>query len=175
MSSYRTKMGLFPDVIATAKNQQLHDPNAGFSHRRTIVKNGLVVDPANNIEQVMDLAISQDRIVQVADEITPESGDIVINAQDLLVFPGLIYMHLHLGDLFEVSTNPIYGAAAGGVTVVISPGAGNTLVAPSLLGAEVDRSLPTNVGVYLGAAGVVGLRASTEELIQYFRVNYRRT
>ena len=57
-------------------------------------------------------------------------------------------MHLHLGDLFEVSTDPMYGAVANGVTMGLSPGAGNTFMAPALLGAEVDRGLPVNIGVY---------------------------
>jgi len=36
-------------------------------------------------------------------------------------------MHLHLGDLFEVSTDPIYSAVANGVTMGLSPGAGSGL------------------------------------------------
>ena len=41
-------------------------------------------------------------------------------------------------------------------------------MAPSLLGAEVDRGLPVSCGVYLGAANVLGTCMTTEELIQMF-------
>ncbi len=78
-------------------------------------------------------------------------------------------MHLHLGDLFEVTTNPIFEAAAHGITFAFSPGAGNTLMAPSLLGAEVDRGLPINLGLYLGASNVLATSMDTEELAAFFR------
>ena len=42
-------------------------------------------------------------------------------------------------------------------------------MAPSLLGAEVDRGLPLNVGVYLGAAAVLSTKLNTDELIALFR------
>ncbi|HKM39633.1 MAG TPA: hydrolase, partial [bacterium] len=84
-------------------------------------------------------------------------------------FPGLVDIHLHLNDLFEVTTDPIPGSVADGVTVGLTPGAGNTLMAPSLLGAEVDRGLPMNVGAYLGCANVLATRASVDELIQFFK------
>ena len=95
-------------------------------------------------------------------------GDRIIDCEGLIVMPGLIDMHLHLGDLFEVSTEPISCAAQDGVTIGLSPGAGNTFMAPSLLGAEVDRGLPVSCGVYLGAANVLGTCMTTEELIQMF-------
>jgi hypothetical protein len=78
-------------------------------------------------------------------------------------------MHLHLGDLFEVTTAPIFGAVEDGVTLGLSPGAGNTFMAPALLGAEIDRGLPLNLGVYLGAANVLGTAMTLEELISMFK------
>jgi len=87
----------------------------------------------------------------------------------LFVIPGLIDMHLHTNDLFEVSTKPIFEAVSHGVTLSLSPGAGNSLMAPALLGAEIDRGLPLNCGVYLGAPMVLGVRATTEQLISFFK------
>lgn len=82
---------------------------------------------------------------------------------------GLVDMHLHLGDLFEVTTNPIFSGVADGVTVGLSPGAGNTFMAPALLGAEVDRGIPMNVGVYLGAVNVMGTMLELDELVLLFK------
>ena len=42
-------------------------------------------------------------------------------------------------------------------------------MAPALLGAEVDRGLPLNLGVYLGAANVLGTRMTAEELTAMFQ------
>lgn len=48
--------------------------------------------------------------------------------------PGRIDLHLHLGGLFEVSTQLIFEATQDGVTFALSPGASNTLLTPALQG-----------------------------------------
>ena len=64
-----------------------------------------------------------------------------MDCRGLLVLPGLIDMHLHMGDLFEVSTAPIQNAVCHGVTAAFTPGAGNTFMAPALFGGEFDREM----------------------------------
>jgi hypothetical protein len=109
-----------------------------------------------------DLALHESYVVEISDNISPERGDRVSERGDrvydvrsLQVWPGLIDIHLHLGDLFETSSAPIFESVADGVTVALSPGASNTFMAPSLLGAEVDRGVPVNIGVYLGGLNVI--------------------
>ncbi|NPV72144.1 MAG: amidohydrolase family protein [Firmicutes bacterium] len=163
-------MNKLPDMMGSARNGSLHDPLTHIKPTGALVlKGGRVIDPKNKVDAVKDISIRDGMISKVADSIIPEKGDRVIDVNGLLVFPGLIDMHLHVGDLFEISTDPIYTAVADGVTMGLSPGAGNTLMAPSLLGAEVDRGLPMHVGVYLGAACVLAPRASVEEKIAFFR------
>ena len=167
---YDTEVGLLPDMLATVRRGQMYDPQKAVEPSgRSILKGGMVVDPANGIEDVKDIAFQGQYIVEVADEIKPEPGDRAYNVAGLLVWPGLIDMHLHLGDLFEVSTEPIFGAVADGVTLGLSPGAGNTFMAPSLLGAEVDRGVPMNIGVYLGALNAMGSMLSIDELVALFK------
>ncbi|KMZ54215.1 hypothetical protein HMPREF0980_01706 [Dorea sp. D27] len=113
--------------------------------------------------------VEDDVILEVCDRAAAEKGDYVIDCAGLEIWPGLIDMHLHVSDLFEIHTNTAYGAAEDGVTTAVSPGAGNTFMAPALLGAEMDRGLPLNVGVLLGAANVLGTRLDEEELIELFR------
>lgn len=167
---YKTKVGSLPDVLATVKNGKLHDPIGSIQNsQRTILKGGTVIDPKNKVHDVKDVSMLNGRINQVESDIIPEKGDKVINCDGLLVVPGLLDMHLHLGDLFEISTAPVFEAVQDGVTMGLSPGAGNTLMAPSLLGAEVDRGLPLNVGVYIGALNILGTKLSVEELIKLFK------
>ncbi|NLW22210.1 MAG: amidohydrolase family protein [Tissierellia bacterium] len=167
---YSTKVGMLRDVLASVKEEQLSDPDKALDKTgKIILKNGLVVDPKNRVEEVLDIAILGDEIAEIGKDIYVEKGDMVINCEGLLVVPGLLDMHLHLGDLFEVSTDPIYGAAADGVTMALSPGAGNTFMAPSLLGAEVDRGVPINIGLYQGAASVLSTMLSVEELIKLYK------
>jgi imidazolonepropionase-like amidohydrolase len=144
-------------------------PDALRPDARLLIRGGRVVDPAHGVDAVEDLAIADGRVQEVADAIRSERGDRIIDAAGLLVIPGLIDLHCHFHDLFDVSTMPATEVVAHGTTVALTPGAGNTLMAPALLGAEVDRGLPLHVGCYIGAATVLSTRASVEQLIAYFR------
>lgn len=167
---YPKNVGFLDSILPSVKSGVVNDVIGEFpASGRTILKHGKVVDPRNHIEDIKDVVIINDSISEVADEVIPERGDIVINCEGLLVVPGLVDMHLHLGDLFEVSTNPIFCAVEDGVTLGLSPGAGNTYMAPSLLGAEVDRGVPMNLGLYLGAACVLGTCLSVDEIIAMFK------
>ena len=144
-------------------------PDALRPDTRLLIRGGRVVDPAHAIDAVRDLAVADGRILEVAGAIHPERGDRIIDAEGLLVLPGLIDLHCHFHDLFDISTIPATEVVAHGTTVALTPGAGNTLMAPALLGAEVDRGLPLHVGCYIGAAAVLATRATPEQLIAYFR------
>lgn len=167
---YDVKVGMLKDVLASVKDNKISDPYKDLKKTgRIILKSGLVVDPKNEIHENLDIAILNDEIIEVGKDIYVEKGDKVIDCEGLLVVPGLLDMHLHLGDLFEVSTDPIHEAVADGVAIGLSPGAGNTFMAPALLGAELDRGLPINIGVYQGAASVLSTMLSVEELIALYK------
>ncbi|MES3019284.1 MAG: amidohydrolase/deacetylase family metallohydrolase [Bacteroidota bacterium] len=60
-----------------------------------LIKGGHVIDPKNNINSIMDVAISKGKIVQVAANIPAASAKRIVNAKGLYVTPGLIDMHAH--------------------------------------------------------------------------------
>ncbi len=138
------------------------------NNKRLILKGGLVIDPTNNIESICDIAVS-DGIISEVSEISEKSGDMVVDAKGLYIMPGLIDMHLHQGDLFEITTSPIFSACEDGVTTAFSPGASNTAMAPALFSAETDRGLPINSGVYIGAAAILAPIMSADDWVDFFR------
>lgn len=60
-----------------------------------IIKGGHVIDPVNEIDQIMDLAISGDKIAAIEKKIPNKYSKKVIDASGMIVSPGLIDMHTH--------------------------------------------------------------------------------
>ncbi len=90
---------------------------------KLLIKNGLVIDPANNIEETMDILVSGAKISRVEKSITSEA-DKAIDAKNKIVMPGLVDMHVHLrepgrGDKETVASGT-KAAAKGGVTSVLT-------------------------------------------------------
>ena len=68
-----------------------------------VIRDGHVIDPKNNIDGVMDIAIADGKIAQVAKNIDPKKAVQVVNAKGLYVMPGLIDIHNFLISVsFEV-------------------------------------------------------------------------
>jgi dihydroorotase len=108
--------------------------SSAFAQDFTIViKGGHVIDPKNNINEVMDVAIKENKIVLVAKNIDAKEAQ-VIDAKGLYVTPGLIDIHSHnffgtqedhyLGDGFEALPPDGFTFRAGVTTVVDAGGAG---------------------------------------------------
>ena len=55
-----------------------------------LIKDGLVIDPANNVESVTDLAIQNGKVIAIGDIPADFTADQVINASNKLVLPGII-------------------------------------------------------------------------------------
>lgn len=60
-----------------------------------LIKGGHIIDPANNIDQVMDLAIKGNKIAAIEKKISANQAKTVVDASGLIVSPGLIDMHTH--------------------------------------------------------------------------------
>ena len=60
-----------------------------------LIKGGHIIDPVNNIDQVMDLAIKGNKIASIEKEISANQAKKVVDASGLIVSPGLIDMHTH--------------------------------------------------------------------------------
>jgi dihydroorotase len=89
---------------------------------RILIRNGHMVDPANQIDSIQDLLICDGRITQIGEQIEVEAHRI-IDARGLIVTPGLIDMHVHLREPGfehkETISSGTHAAAVGGFTSVV--------------------------------------------------------
>jgi dihydroorotase len=98
-----------------------------------VIKGGHVIDPKNNINEVMDVALRDKKVVLVARNIDAKQAQ-VIDAKGMYVTPGLIDIHSHnffgtepdhyLGNGMEALPPDGFTFRSGVTTVVDAGGAG---------------------------------------------------
>jgi dihydroorotase len=105
-------------------------------HYDLLLKGGHVIDPANEIDKVMDVAISGGKIAAVAENLPASEAGKVVDVSGLYVTPGLIDIHFHVGHggaPLNWFTKPAYAqtgilgipadlALTAGVTTVVDAG-----------------------------------------------------
>lgn len=85
-------------VPAAAATQSQQRPNGYGTDERVhdlLIAGGRVIDPANGIDAVMDVAVRWGKIVQVGEKVDRTKAASVFNATGLIVTPGLIDAHVH--------------------------------------------------------------------------------
>jgi len=65
-----------------------------------LITGGTVIDPANNVHGKCDVRLRGTRVDAVGENLSRRSADLVVDATDRLVIPGLVDTHVHLSDPF---------------------------------------------------------------------------
>ena len=129
-----------------------------------------MIDPKNNINGVMDIAIHAGKIIAVAKNIDASKAGQVVNAKGLIVTPGLIDIHTH--NFVGVNADQAYmNGPAGvipdgftfrsGVTTVVDAGSSGWRTFPEFKKNIIDQS-QTRVLAFLNIAGE-GMRGGAYE------------
>ncbi|GAB6073033.1 dihydroorotase [Venenivibrio stagnispumantis] len=88
-----------------------------------IIKNGYLVDPENNLNGKFDILIENGVIKKIDKNIEPFAGVEVINAENLIITPSFVDLHVHFRDPGQTYKEDIYtgslAAVAGGYTTVV--------------------------------------------------------
>ena len=88
-----------------------------------VVKGGRVIDPAQNIDGIMDVAVASGKVVKVAADISARESKQVFDATGKIVTPGLIDGHTHVYDaVLNFGANPDDAGVNQGVTTVVDCG-----------------------------------------------------
>ncbi len=88
-----------------------------------ILKGGRVLDPSQDIDANMDIAVAKGAISQVAQDIAPGPETRVIDVAGKLVTPGLIDLHTHVyHGVNQTGVDPDLAGVYAGVTTVVDAG-----------------------------------------------------
>ncbi len=150
-------------------------PALTFSQKIDIlIKGGHVIDPKNNINAKMDVAIADGKILQVAPSIATSEAKKVVNASGLYVTPGIIDMHVHVFYGTDVdsyiangptSVQPDAFTFRSGVTTVVDAGSAGWRNFRDFKKQTIDQS-QTRVLALLNIAGT-GMYSRYEEQDTY--------
>jgi dihydroorotase len=93
--------------------------------QRLLIRGGLVIDPAQDLESVRDVLLGDGRVLAIGSRLSQRHPDIpVLDARGCWVLPGLIDMHVHLrepgGEDSEDIASGSRAAAAGGFTTILA-------------------------------------------------------
>jgi dihydroorotase len=109
-----------------------------------LLKNGHVIDPQNNINRVMDVAIAGGKIARVALAIPASEARKVVNLTDLYVTPGLIDIHVHVytrcGTKNSEGVDPDAFSFRSGVTAMVDAGSAGWREFPDFRARVIDRA-----------------------------------
>jgi dihydroorotase len=119
-----------------------------------VLKGGQVIDPANQVNAVLDVAVSGGKIAAVQKDIPASEAGKVVDVSGLTVTPGLVDIHVHVGhggaplDWFEpsaVTHTPPFGVPADlfltwGVTTAVDAGSSGADTFLALKQSVMDHS-----------------------------------
>jgi dihydroorotase len=127
----------------------------------TLIRRGRVIDPASGTDAVMDIAIDGGKIAAMGPGLSPSPAHRVIDAQGLLITPGLIDPHVHLREPGQehketIATGSAAAAAGGFTTVCCMPNTTPALDTPELVETIARRAAGGACRVFAVAAATKG-------------------
>lgn len=139
-------------------------------HYDIVIRGGHVIDPKNNLNNILDVAIGNGRIVRVAKTIDAAHAIQVIDARGMYVVPGLIDIHTHDFHGIDPKRDFCYGTESimpdgftfcSGVTTIVDAGSCGWRDFPVFKKQVIDNS-QTRIFAFLNIVGA-GMRGGVYE------------
>lgn len=132
--------------------------------KNILIKNAQAVSPADNLNEICDILITDGKIAKTGSNLIDESLCEVIDASGLCAVPGLVDMHVHLRDPGQTAKEDIItgcsAAAAGGVTSLLAmPNTIPTTDSAETVKYILDKAKNASARVYVAASITKGLKS----------------
>ncbi len=128
---------------------------------RTLLKNGRILDPSQEMDVLGSVLIEDDQIIEVGDISDDSDIDETYDCTDFWICPGLVDPHVHLrepGQSYRESiiTGTQAAAAGGYTTICCMPNTDPPMDNPALVDFILDRSAsPEAGGVFVAPVGAL--------------------
>ena len=136
---------------------------------KTLIKGGRVIDPANNIDAVMDVLAEDGKIAQVGENLSADGAE-VVDAAGKIVTPGLIDMHVHLREPGQEAKEHFgsgsRAAAAGGYTTVATMPNTRPVIDDAALVKAMQKRAEESAVVHIEIIGAVTKGQKGEEMAE---------
>jgi len=135
-----------------------------------LINDGTVIDPKNDVNAVMDVGIAGDTIAVVAESVSPDRAEQVVDASGHYVTPGLIDIHGHVfyGTEENAYLSNSYGSLQpdahtfrAGTTTIVDPGGAGWRNIDTFINQAVEHSR-TRVLAFLNIVGA-GMKGMPEQ------------
>lgn len=127
-----------------------------------LLKGGHVIDPMNNLDAPMDLAIADGKIARVAKSIPAAEAKKAVDVAGCYVTPGLVDIHAHVfAHGANLNVFPDLYALPNGVTTVVDAGSSGWKNFPEFKEKVIDHST-TRVLAFLNIVGA-GMMGAIEQ------------
>lgn len=147
-----------------------------------LIKNGYMIDPKSGREGKLDILTKGDRILQIGKELKiPEEDCDVMDAEGLLVAPGLVDVHVHFRDpgfpqKEDILTGGAAAARGGFTTVVMMANTKPSIDNPETLRYVLEKGQKTGIHVLSCANVTLGMQGREltpmEELVKAGAVGF---
>lgn len=103
-----------------------------------VLKGGRVIDPANDVDGMFDVAVAGGKIAKVAKDIPSAQAKKSVDASGLVVTPGLIDLHAHVYG-YEGAILPDDSSLMAGTTTVVDAGGSGWMTFDDFKKTIIDR------------------------------------
>ncbi len=137
---------------------------------KTVLKNGRILDPSQELDIVGSVVIEDDQITEVGEAVDESDANEVYDCTGLWICPGLVDPHVHLREPGEeqketIKTGTQAAAAGGYTTICCMPNTNPPLDSPSLIDFILDQSAsPEAGGVFVAPVGALTVGLKGEQI-----------
>ncbi|MDO5397120.1 MAG: dihydroorotase [bacterium] len=121
-----------------------------------LIKNSRVIDPVTETDKIMDILISDGKIIKTGENLSADNAQI-INASGLIAAPGLVDTHVHFRDpgltyKEDIETGAAAAAHGGFTSVICMANTKPVIDNPETLSYVIEKGIKTGIRVMQASA-----------------------